>query len=201
MSEAAERVYQRVLLARIVQAMSRMDAKRTLGFPPEANPSEDEVRKAQRKLIVEFGHEHGGDPKKITEVNVAAEILKGNYNADDEPRIRRRPEPAPPPPKREPPKTVDTIKGQAFGSAVAGIPHAEWKFISKPEWCEHPRDENNSQRGYSSYCWVVFGETPTAFVVVGLKQRGQNLIFDPDKDGNVVIEPDWQAAHVSIPKS
>jgi hypothetical protein len=86
---------------------------------------------------------------------------------------------------------VDTIKGQSFESALSGLPHAEWKFIAKPEWCEH-----SGNRGFSSDMWIVFGTEPNGgSVVVALKNRKANLIFDPDKGGNVVIESDWMAQH------
>jgi len=179
-----------------------MDAKKTLGFPPDATPSDKEVNLAQRKKLVEMNYRGLGgdaDPKEAVNVNVVAEILKGNYRADDQPRIRRpTTEDYQPRPKREPPKTVDTIKGKPFSEGVAGVPNADWKFIAKPEWCQYP--SNDTMRGYSGDCWVVFGDTPEDVIVVGIKVRKSNIIFDHDKGGNVEIEEDWDSYVVKIPK-
>lgn len=208
MAETAKRVadrYYQEKYARLVRAMSVPEAKKVLGFPPTAEPTPEEVAKAYKAKVFENHPDRGGDLDKMVAVNVAKDVLDGKHKQ----RFRLDPTPGgggeapsrPERPKREPPKTVDTMKGQTFESATASLPKADWKFISKPEWAEHPRDEKGSQRGYSSDVWAIFGETETEFVIAGIKNRKPNLIFDHDKGGNVVIESDWQITHVAFPKS
>jgi hypothetical protein len=88
--EAAKELY-----ARLFKAMSEAEAKDILGFPPMASPSDREVNKALRVMAPQFHPDRGGDPRKMVELNVAADILKGKRQPDGTspaPAPRRDPE-------------------------------------------------------------------------------------------------------------
>jgi hypothetical protein len=74
----------RSLYARLFQSMSLPEAKATLGFPPEASPTPEEVAHAYRTKVFENHPDRGGDPSKMVEVNVAKEILDGKRRPDHE---------------------------------------------------------------------------------------------------------------------
>lgn len=69
---------------RIALDMTLDQAKTTLGLPLDSNPTADEVRAAQRRKLREMGHaDQGGDPKKMVELNIAADILTGRQEPSD----------------------------------------------------------------------------------------------------------------------
>lgn len=55
--------------------MSVGQAKEVLGFPPDSNPSPQEVSKAYKQKTLEYHPDRGGDAKKMVELNVAKEVL------------------------------------------------------------------------------------------------------------------------------
>ena len=67
----------RNLYAFLLFSMSLEDAKQVLGFPPNANPSPDDIRKAWRQKAFEMHPDRGGSNEKMVEVNVAKDILDG----------------------------------------------------------------------------------------------------------------------------
>lgn len=81
----------RELYARLFLSMSMAEAKELLGFPPSATPNEAEVRKALRIKSFEVHPDRGGDPRKMVELSVAADILQGK-RTDDLTRVTRSPE-------------------------------------------------------------------------------------------------------------
>lgn len=81
--EAARQLY-----ARLFISMSESEAKDLLGFPPSSNPSDSEVNKALRVLVPKFHPDRGGDPRMMVELNVAADILKGKRQPDNDPAYR-----------------------------------------------------------------------------------------------------------------
>lgn len=215
----------RKFFARLVKwAMTREHALETLGFASGSSPTEDEVRKAQRVKVVELGHEHGGDPKAITEANVAAEILKGNYRADNEPYRYNRNDAQPPSthrPTREegggwdpsysrpdsPPKREEVTFEQA--KTKASIPSdVEWLFVTP------------YQRGQGSYSgdessqrkegWVAFGQTNSKYVFVGVAHSAYSAYFvggggghdiykirTYEYDKSTKLSPSWLHGNVS----
>lgn len=62
---------------RLFLAMSIEEAKRALGFAPNANPSLGEIQRAYRAKAIQNHPDRGGDPKKMVVINVAKEILEG----------------------------------------------------------------------------------------------------------------------------
>jgi curved DNA-binding protein CbpA len=78
--EAAEQLRQRLLIA-----MSMGEAKELLGFPPSYTPSPQEVNKALRVQTFKHHPDRGGDSRKMIELNVAADILKGLRTRDHTP--------------------------------------------------------------------------------------------------------------------
>lgn len=184
----AGRYYQK--LADYIGDMSRDLALKILGLT--GHPSTDEIEKAHKVKALENHPDRGGSHEKMVEVNVAKDYLLGRGKRQD-----WRPEPPPEParPKYEPPKVVDKVTGNPFTHMAGEVPHAEWLFISKPEWVQYPRE----YPGFSAYVWVAFGKTANGFVVAGLKNRPKNSAFDHTKGGIVEIEDDWEAAvtHIS----
>lgn len=131
-AKTSRRVAYRYLYARLFRAMSMGEAKEILGFPPDANPSADEVKRMYRTKAFENHPDRGGDPSKMVELNVAKDILEGKarptgpssspsygggtpYDYGSEPvQPREKPDPVR--------VTWDEAK------QAAGVPEADWKF-------------------------------------------------------------------------
>lgn len=191
-SETARRVagryYQK--LADYIGDMSRDRALKILGLA--GHPSTDEIEKAHKVRALANHPDRGGTHEKMVEVNVARDYLLGKGKRQD-----WRPEPPPEParPRYKPPEVVDKIPGNPFTHMAGSVPHAEWVFISKPEWGRYPKE----YPGQTAYVWVAFGKTADGFIVAGLKNRPKNSAYDHAKGGLVEIEEDWEAAvtHIS----
>lgn len=163
--------------------MSVPEAYKVLGVPHGASP--EEISKAYKLKALEVHPDRGGSHEKMVELNVAKDVVDGKGKGSrpwDSPQPRRERPP--------PPKTVDTIKGETFDHATSSVPSGvAWKFISKPEYVS---DSSLSFVNRYADVWILYGQTDTKHVFVAVKRRGQNLIFDHDKGGNVEIEKDWQ---------
>jgi len=55
--------------------MTRQEALELLGFPPNASPTEEELKRAQKRKAIEFHPDRGGDPEKLVQVNRAFDYL------------------------------------------------------------------------------------------------------------------------------
>jgi len=149
--------------------MSLEEAKAVLGFPPGSSPSENEVEKARRQKAIENHPDRGGDPDKMVEVNVAADVLVGKQRPTGSPRPYSRPEPqgTPPPPGgwsyEPPPKQKDVEVTFEEAKSKAGIPSGvNWWFVTESHSSGYSGDE--STRRATGY--VVVGETENAWVFV-----------------------------------
>lgn len=150
-----DRVASRFLYLKL--SMSLEDAKKTLGFPPNANPSDSEISKAYKQKAFENHPDVGGDLEKMVSVNKAKAILDGkdrpsggspSYD-DYEPPSNYKPEPRP--------KPKPVVVSFDDAKQTAGIPTAEWKF--------------KTQTAHSGY-----GDTSAAgFVVCG--KDGEQWVF------------------------
>jgi hypothetical protein len=173
--------------AKLLVAMSVPEALGVLGFPPNANPTPQEITRAYRTKAFENHPDRGGDPSKMVEINVAKDVLE------------RKPAwtPYSPPPRREPPRRKvepDIVEeGQDFQKAVSGMPHAEWKFVSVPEWAWN--SQNTSRPG--NRIWAFYGFTNTKHVFAAIKNRGEGTFWRGDK--LVKQEQDWQASWLEYP--
>ncbi len=157
-------------------AMSMEDARALLGFPPGSHPSDDEVRKAQRRVSLSNHPDRGGDPAKMVEINAAADLLLGKQP----PTYDRRP------------GAPDDTAGPGYG---AGVPHGYKRDERKPVEVTFqdaatdahvPSDVEwvfitDTQRGtsYSSdefqrsdYALVAYGRTSSKHVFVGMHYAG-----------------------------
>jgi hypothetical protein len=203
----------RKFYGRLVKAMSWSQALETLGFPSGATPSEDEVRKRQRDKLIAINYKGLGgaaDPKEATEINVAAEILRGRMDADRDAGPSHSPHnystprdytpPQPPPPDLK--VTFDEAK------AKAGVPAGvEWLFVTEMQKGEgdYSGDESTSRkRG-----WVAVGQTGSNYVFVGVENqaykayyigggRGEDIykirVYEHPKPANVT--PSWLVGNI-----
>jgi len=153
-------------------AMSMDHALETLGFPAGATPSDSEVMKAQRQKLSEIGYRGLGgdaDPKEATEINVAAEILRGRMKPDpghSSPSPHTHYEPPagyqPPPQKKKVEITFEEAK------AKAGVPSGvEWLFVTGMQ--RSPRGYSSDEFSRSDKGWVAVGRTDQKFVFVGVE--------------------------------
>ncbi|MBK5331266.1 MAG: J domain-containing protein [Ilumatobacteraceae bacterium] len=77
-----------------------------LGVSPDATL--DEVRAARRKLAAEFHPDHGGDPVRMGEINIAFDAAIAQI------AIRRVPAPLAPPPSAAPPASAQPSAGRRY---------------------------------------------------------------------------------------
>lgn len=155
--------------ALLMISMSLADAKVTLGFPPDANPTPEEIQKAWRTMAFKVHPDRGGDTAKMVEVNVAKDVLEGKQR----PTYERPapPEPSSDPwsgsggrPSREPAKKQEVTWEEA--KAKAGIPGGvEWKFVTDPAGGGYSSDEHMRRTvGY-----VFYGQTDTKHVFLSVE--------------------------------
>lgn len=172
--------------------MSLQDAKGILGFPPNSNPTPEEITKAYRTKAFENHPDRGGDPAKMVEVNVAKDVLEGKGG-----RSHWRPEPAPRPERRKPTEPDATLEGQDFAAAMSdsGVPSGvEWKFVSVPQWFW----EQSYMPGHR--VWVLYGQTDQKHVFLAFKERGESAGTVPtDKGKATKIMEDWQSSSAELP--
>jgi hypothetical protein len=163
-------------------SMSPEEAKRILGFPPGANPTEDEVRKAQRQQAVKHHPDTGGEAGKLVEVNNAADVLLNKHDYD------RRPGDSGgyggPPARgygyntdpaqtwKEPEPEVTTFDE---AKAKAGVPSdVDWVFITdRQRGTSYSSDEFSR----SEATWVAYGRSATQHVFVGMNHFAKSDYF------------------------
>jgi len=181
--------------ARLLLSMSRDQAKKVLGFPPNANPSESEITKNYRELALRNHPDRGGDLDTMVEINVAKDVLTGKAQE------RWQPEPSPertkykPPPR---PEAAYTVKGVPFAAAWsgAGVPSGtDWKFVSE--------QVSLYSKGFPTQpgC-VLYGQTATLHVFCAIfKQESTDKVWPPtDSDGKVFeVEEGWRAQVLTAP--
>ncbi len=151
---------------RLADKMTRQEALSILGL--SGNPTEAEIRKAQRLKAVEYGHDRpGGDVSKVTQANAASLILleqleKGQTFDDDWGQSGRYDYPGTPnSPPDPPPKPVEVTFAEA--KSKASIPaNVKWLFVTEPHSSGYSSDEFlNRSSGY-----VAVGETDKQWVFV-----------------------------------
>lgn len=179
---------------RLLLAMSLDQAKRVLGFPPQVQPTPEEVQKAWRQLAFQHHPDRGGDPDKMVEINVAKDVLEGKGRATWTPMPRpQRERPKPPPP----PEPDVVLEGQSFQEAWAqNMPPAttEWKFVSAPEFW----NEGYSDPGHR--IWTLYGTTDSKHVFCAVKERGESAGVYRDKDGRLVKSLErWDVSWIDAP--
>ena len=175
----------RDLYARLFEAMSLQDAKQVLGFPPNANPTPEEVSKAYKRKAIENHPDRGGDHEKMVAVNVAKDILEGKQRPDG--ARGWRPAPSGPPRKtyedyvREK-QEADAKKvrtGDSFAEAKTKAPHGvTWKFRSGLMMGKE--SAFTKEQGLNSYvaCWVCYGQSASQHVFMLVEHAIPNPYTD-----------------------
>jgi len=148
----------------LLLAMSMEEAKAKLGFPPNSNPSPQEVKEAYRRKALESHPDRGGDEETIKEINVAKDILDGKAR----PTYDRRPSPSPGP-SRTPWPTEEQQRGKPYeqpkpkevsfddARAKAGIPSGvEWLFVTP---AQRGMGYSSDEFHRSDNCFVAYGRT------------------------------------------
>jgi Fe-S-cluster formation regulator IscX/YfhJ len=104
--------------------MSLEEAKELLDFPLHANPTPAEVRKRLRTKAIEHHPDLGGDPRKMVELSVAADILQGK-------RVRDRTKVSPSPQEEEARKRRESARrvNTLMDKAVLGMEHVQKAYI------------------------------------------------------------------------
>lgn len=179
--------------ARLFFAMSMDQAKATLGFPPNANPTPLEVSKAFKSKAIENHPDRGGSHEKMVEINIAKDILDGTRMPDG--FRRQRPDPSP----RPKPEPWPEEKLTDFNSAKseAGIPMADWKFASVENYArvETKINPDDLFSGRAFYYWVVYGQTSSAHVFVLVTRR----IPTNDHEKKIRYTEEWKMDKATFP--
>lgn len=169
--KAANRVAYRFLYARLFKAMSLSEAKAVLGFPPDASPSPDEIKRVYRQKSFENHPDRGGDPKKMVEINVAKDVLEGRSQPTYEPSTGGYGGGggwgAPPPTQTrwEPPAPEEEVTFEEAKSQ-GGVPgNVDWLFVTDYHSSGYSSDEFlNRATG-----WVAVGQTDKEWVFAAVE--------------------------------
>lgn len=191
----ADRVAYRFRYARIVRAMSMEEAKKVLGFPPDASPSTTEVTRAWRAKAFENHPDRGGDASKMVEINVAKDILEGktrpsggggmSYEEPSTEPVRTRWEP---PPDE---KVVSFSEAESKGGIPGGV---KWLFVTDPHGSGYSSDEfENRASG-----WVAVGQTDKAWVFTTVEHYRREDYFVGTRRGKTDA---WTISTSILPKS
>lgn len=156
--------------ALLMVSMSLADAKVTLGFPPDANPTPSEIQRAWREQAFKNHPDRGGDPQKMVEVNVAKDILEGKQRPTYDRTTPSDPDPwagsggRPSPPPREPQKKEEVTWEEA--KSKAGIPGGvNWMFVTDTASSGYSSDEHMRRTiGY-----VFYGQTDQKHVFLAVE--------------------------------
>lgn len=155
--------------AALIVSMSLQDAKATLGFPPTANPTAEEINKAYKRKAIENHPDRGGDAAKMVEVNVAKDILDGKQRPDggrrQAPPSGNRPTYEDYVKKKQEADAKKVYKGDSFVVAKAQAPHnVTWKFHSD-YFLGRPSDYTKSEDPLAYVLmWVCYGQTDSKHV-------------------------------------
>ena len=153
-------------------AMSMEEAKATLGFPPNSNPTPQEVKEAYRIRAREAHPDRGGDEETIKEINVAKDILDGKAK----PTYDRRPSPGP---SRTPWPSEEQQRGKPYeqpkpkevsfddARSKAGVPSGvEWLFVTP---AQRGMGYSSDEFQRSDNCFVAYGRTDSKHCFVGAR--------------------------------
>ena len=176
--------------ALLLLAMSMDEAKAKLGFPPNSNPSEQEIKQAYREKVRERmraealpgHHTDDSDPnvQALKELNVAKDILDGKAAPGGRPTYRRgpveddAPSPSPKQPQYKPPPSITVTFDEA--TSKAGIPSGvEWLFVTPMQRSKAGWSGNSS--GKSSFAIVAYGRTDSQHVFLAALNKTEYSDF------------------------
>jgi hypothetical protein len=144
----------------LLTAMSMADAKEVLGFPPDSDPTPQEIKEAYRSKAVKLHPDVGGDPKAMQDLNVAKDILEGKarptYDRRDELPLRTRWEP----PKK---KEVTFEEARSKANIPSGV---VWQFVTPAQRSTSWSSDESSQRDSS---FVAYGRVDDQHVFVAYR--------------------------------
>ena len=169
-------------------AMSVEEAKETLGFSRNENPSPQEIKNAHRKRMLETHPDRGGSDEAATEVNVAKDILDGKIRPSGPSYSRSRPSgPSYSRPESHGPARAAVVVEVSFQEAAskAGVPSSvEWLFVTPaqrgPAW-----SGDTSERSENAY--VAYGRTTSKHVFIAAKHWQKQESFS----GGIDSEDIW----------
>jgi hypothetical protein len=197
---ASERIASRYFeerYARLLFAMSLPEAQRILGVAPNATP--DDITKAYKTMAFKYHPDRGGDPQQMVLINVARDVLlKGGPGRYTPPPYKS--EPRPTKVRWEDDPETKIVNGQSFAQAMgnSGAPaNTVWKFVSVTSYywkaSYYPGDR----------IWVLYGQTETQHVFLGLKYRpeGNGVIPTEEYGPKTHFMDDWQSSEIEAPLS
>lgn len=187
----------RQVVARLVWAMSRDQAKRVLKLPDNPEPSETDINRAYRALVTQAIRENPGaaaDQTALTELNIAKDTLRGQFD-----RHRREgpnaPEPSTPPnsrtrerPREEeapPPDPPPVPPGDPFTVMFHSLGNVDWKIATggahKSEYIVE--SEGPPRKGYwlESDDIILVGKTDTHYIFAKITRRHSSRQDHRDK--------------------
>jgi hypothetical protein len=146
--------------------MSLDQAAAVLGLPADSLPNSEEIARAYKKKVFENHPDRGGDPTKMVEINVAKDLLDGKSR----PTYDRSGPSTPSAPSYgytpssdwTPPKATVTSFDEA--KTKAGVPHAEWLFVTPTQRSSRGYSSDEYQKGGSAF--VTYGKTDSKHVFV-----------------------------------
>jgi len=132
------------------------DAKSTLGFPPDSNPTPSQIKESYLEKAKKLHPDVGGNLEAMTALNVAKDILEGKAR----PTYDRREEVSEPVTPRwtapAKPKRIEVTFQEA--ESKAGIPSGvQWLFVTSYQHGKKSWSSDESSRGESAF--VAYGRT------------------------------------------
>lgn len=175
-------------------SMTPEEAKETLGFLPGDQPSDQQIKDAWKKKIFQAHPDRGGDLDQATAINVAKDVLEGkqrpSYERPSSPSSPGYEPSEVPRPRYEKPKKIEVTFNEA--KTKAGVPHAEWFFITDTQrGTSYSSDE--SSRG--DYAYVAYGKTDTKHVFVGVRHQSYSTYYV----GGGADEDTWTMKVIDFP--
>lgn len=212
---AAHRVIRRFLdqraarnvVSRFVWAMSRDEAKRTLGIPKGETLSDDDIRRlyGQRvRAIMRSSPDAAKSQEEFKELNIAKDTLLGQFarkepgqpNAPEGPGVKPerdvvKKEPEPPPP---------TPEGVPFSSALSSLGNVDWKILTTGHWGYDVLvdEEGPPIRTYFAHTseFILIGRSTTHYVFAKLTRKRH--VRGTGRQGEIIR---WDAFKTAVPLS
>lgn len=225
---AAHRVFRRFIdqqaagkvASRFLRAMSRDEAKRTLGISPRETPTAEEVTKRYRERIKETmrsSPDAAKSQEEFKDLNIAKDTLLGQFDRKEPGKGPNAPETrSPHHPPRQPPggfNPEDDVRnkkqpeepppvpvGVPFAAALSGLGHVDWKILTTGHWGYDVLVESEEPRQvYFAYTaeFILMGRTDSHYVFAKMTRKINRRGTSVHEDKNVISR--WDAFKSVIP--